>query len=270
MTRERLVELIRKRESLLCVGLDTDIDRIPEFLRKEKHPLFAFNKQIIDATREACVSYKLNTAFYEAHGSKGWEEMHMTAEYIGEQHFKIADAKRGDIGNTAKMYERAFFENMTFDAITLSPYMGKDSIEPFLKKEDKWAIVLGHTSNEGAADLQKIKTENGNYFYEETIKRVSSWGKNLMFVVGATKPEAFESIRKLIPELFLLVPGIGAQGGDLEAVLKAGLNDEAGLLINSSRGIIYASDGNDFAEAAGIKAFQMRDEMRAIMNTFEV
>lgn len=271
MNRNELVKLIHERKSVLCVGLDTDSKRLPEVLKKEKYPLFKFNKEIIDASAEYTVAYKINTAFYEALGASGWEQMQMTAEYISDRHFKIADAKRGDIGNTADMYAEAFFKQMNFDSITLSPYMGKDSIEPFLKHEGKWAIVLAHTSNPGAFDFQTIITESGEALYVELVKKVSSWGDRIMFVVGATKPEAFRKIREICPSSFLLVPGVGAQGGDLETVMREGLvSSDAGLLINSSRGIIYASSDKDFAEKAGINAFQLQSKMSEFLHNFGV
>ena len=270
MTREQLVSLIRERSSLLCVGLDTDINKIPAHLRSAKNPLFEFNKAIIDATAQYTVAFKINTAFYEAHGASGWEQMQLTADYIGNSHFKIADAKRGDIGNTADMYARAFFSEMDFDSVTLSPYMGRDSIQPFLEYEDKWAIVLGHTSNQGALDFQTIRTESGELLYEKMIMKMKDWSDRIMFVVGATKSEAFKSLRAICPQHFFLVPGVGAQGGDMESVIRDGHNSDAGLLINSSRGIIYASSESDFAEKAGMKAFQIQEEMRALLDKFGV
>ncbi len=235
----------------------------------EPDPVFSFNKEIIDATRDLCVSYKINTAFYEAQGLKGWATMEKTVQFIGDHHFKIADAKRGDIGNTSNQYAKAFFEAMPFDAVTFAPYMGADSVKPFLQHKGKWAIVLGLTSNEGAQDFEMLHT-GGEFTYEKVIEKVAEWGssENLMFVVGATQEEAFESIRKQVPDHFFLVPGVGAQGGDLEAVSKAGMNSQCGLLVNSSRSIIYASSKEDFADAAQKETQKIQQEMREYLDKF--
>ena len=272
MTRQELIAQIRKKKSYLCVGLDTDITKIPKHLLAEPDPVFAFNKAIIDATKDLCVSYKINTAFYEALGVKGWEAMEKTVHYIGDAHFKIADAKRGDIGNTSDQYAKAFFENMPFDAITVAPYMGEDSVKPFLQYEGKWAIVLGLTSNKGANDfeLKQLLSENGEshlraaYLYERVLNTVSKWGtiENLMFVVGATQAEEFVNIREIIPDHFLLVPGVGAQGGSLKEISEKAMNKDCGILVNASRAIIYASDGEDFAEKARIIAKEYQEEMK--------
>src|SRR5689334_2409804 len=242
MTRKELVDQIFTKKSYLCVGLDTDITKIPKHLLSEADPVFAFNKAIIDATKDLCVAYKINTAFYEALGLKGWEAMEKTVNYIGSGHFTIADAKRGDIGNTADQYASAFFETLPFDAITVAPYMGEDSVKPFLKHEGKWAIVLGLTSNPGAADFELQKTGE-DYLYELVLKKTMTWGdtSNLMFVIGATQASEFTRIREITPDHFYLVPGVGAQGGSLEEISKKALNKDCGLLVNASRAIIYAS-----------------------------
>lgn len=264
MTKEELIEQIRKKQSFLCVGLDTDISKIPSHLLSEKDPVFAFNKQIIDATLPYCVSYKINTAFYESIGSKGWESLEKTAEYLPNEIFSIADAKRGDIGNTTDMYAKAFFENMSFDAVTVAPYMGADSIAPFLKYEGKWTIILALTSNPTSSDFQLQKLEGTSQeLYKKVLESTSALGNdgNTMYVVGATKAEELEKIRKIIPHHFLLIPGVGAQGGSLADVVKWGKTADCGLLINSSRNIIYASNGFDFAEAAGKAACAIQKEM---------
>lgn len=269
MKRQELISQIRNKESFLCVGLDTDIRKIPEHLRRLDDPVFAFNKEIIDRTKDYAVSYKLNLAFYESLGIEGWKSLQRTVEYIPDNLFTIADAKRGDIGNTADMYARAFFERLNFDAVTLSPYMGKDSIEPFLSYDGKWAIVLGLTSNEGSGDFQtkELAGKEGRKLYEEVIATCASWGRpdNMMFVVGATRDEHFEGIRQLVPDHFFLVPGVGAQGGSLEGVARKGMNGDVGLLVNSSRGIIYQSQGIDFGEKAEIAARDLRDQMKKIL-----
>ncbi len=266
MNRETLVQEIKNKASFLCVGLDTDIKKIPTHLLGESDPVFAFNKSIIDATKEHCVSYKINTAFYEALGSKGWESMERTLNYIPSNIFTIADAKRGDIGNTSDMYARAFFETLHFDAVTLAPYMGKDSIEPFFKYKNKWGIVLALTSNSGSQDYEQQNIGNEK-LYERVIKNTCEIGNasNLMFVVGATKPQELGAIRKLVPEHFFLVPGVGAQGGSLSDVCEHGMNKDCGLLINASRSIIYASNGLDFAEKAKEEAQKMNGEMKKIL-----
>ena len=261
MTTKQLTEQIRTKQSLLCVGLDTDIAKIPPHLLKEEDPIFAFNKAIIEATHPYAVAYKPNTAFYEAQGEKGWRSLKKTIEYLNSNHpdiFTIADAKRGDIGNTSTMYAKAFFEEMDFDSVTVAPYMGKDSVEPFLAFKDKHTILLALTSNEGAFDFQtqKIGTDE---LYKKVLRTSLTWqnSENLMYVVGATKAVFLKEIREIVPQHFLLVPGVGAQGGSLEEVCKYGLNDVYGLLINSSRGIIYASKGEDFAEVAAKKAKEL-------------
>lgn len=272
MTRVQLIEQIRKKNSYLCVGLDTDIKKIPSHLLSEDDPVFAFNKSIIDATMDYCVSYKINTAFYEAMGVKGWETMEKTVRYIPDTHFKIADAKRGDIGNTSEQYAHAFFETLPFDSITVAPYMGEDSIKPFLQYDGKWAVVLGLTSNKGAADfeLQQLLSTNGEahlrprYLYENVLDTVSKWGsaENLMFVVGATQADEFTNIRSIIPDHFLLVPGVGAQGGSLKDISEKAMNQDVGILVNVSRGIIYASSGTDFLDAAEREARKYAEEMK--------
>ena len=268
MTRQQLIEQIRAKQSYLCVGLDTDINKIPVHLRKEADPVFAFNKAIIDATKDLCVAYKINTAFYEALGAKGWECMEKTVRYIGTGHFTIADAKRGDIGNTCDQYARAFFETMPFDSITVAPYMGEDSVKPFLQYAGKWAIVLGLTSNPGAADFELSKVDTGNggstFLYEQVLRKTAQWGRpdNLMFVVGATQANEFVHIRRLTPDHFLLVPGVGAQGGSLKEISEKAMNKDVGILVNVSRAIIYASSSETFAEDARAVAKEYRDEMK--------
>lgn len=271
MTRQQLIDQIRQKKSYLCVGLDTDLSKIPPHLHTKPNPVVAFNKAIIDATKDHCVSYKINTAFYEAMGVKGWEALEETVHYIPSTHFKIADAKRGDIGNTSSQYAKAFFEAMPFDAVTVAPYMGEDSVRPFLEYEGKWAIVLGLTSNKGAADfeLQQFLSANGEahlraeYLYERVLRTVSGWGNssNLMFVVGATQAEEFVNIRSIIPDHFLLVPGVGAQGGSLQEISQKAMNDDCGLLVNASRAVIYASADEDFAARAGEVAGSYQSEM---------
>ena len=262
MNRLQLVKQIQQKRSFLCVGLDTDPLKIPKHLRSNVDAVFQFNKAIIDATKDQCVSYKVNTAFYEAQGLKGWEAMEKTLHYIPSTHFKIADAKRGDIGNTSSQYAKTFFETLPFDAVTVAPYMGEDSVRPFLEYKDKFAIVLGLTSNKGANDfeLQKIGED---YLYEKVLTTVASWGSadNLMFVVGATQATELVNIRKIIPEHFLLVPGVGFQGGSLEEVSKYGMNKNCGLLVNASRAIIYASEKENFANEATEIATQYQVEM---------
>jgi orotidine-5'-phosphate decarboxylase len=263
MNRNQLVETIRQKRSYLCVGLDTDIAKIPKHLLAAADPVFEFNKQIIDATRDFCVSYKINTAFYEAQGLKGWDAMQKTVGYIPSTHFKIADAKRGDIGNTSSQYAKAFFETMDFDAITVAPYMGEDSIRPFLEYEGKWAIVLGLTSNAGAKDFE-LQKSGDEFLYEKVLQTVSRWGttENLMFVIGATQAGEFERIRKLTPEHFYLVPGVGSQGGSLKDISAKALNKDYGILVNVSRTVIYASAKEDFAEKAAGVAKRLMDEMK--------
>lgn len=272
MTRNQLIEQIFQKKTYLCVGLDTDITKIPAHLQNHPDAIFEFNKAIIDATKDFCVSYKINTAFYEAMGLKGWDAMQRTAEYIPSTHFKIADAKRGDIGNTSSQYAKAFFETMNFDAVTVAPYMGEDSVRPFLEYEGKWAIVLGLTSNKGANDfeLKQLVSDNGEehlrpqYLYERVLNTVAKWGTtdNLMFVVGATQPEEFINIRSIIPDHFLLVPGVGAQGGSLKDISEKAANKDCGLLVNASRAVIYASEKENFAEEAKAIAQQYQFEMQ--------
>ncbi len=258
-----LVEQIHLKRSYLCVGLDSDIAKIPKFLLSESDPLFAFNKHIIDATKEHCVAYKINTAFYESIGNLGWEAMEKTVNYIPEDIFKIADAKRADIGNTSKMYAKAFFEDMPFDAVTVSPYMGSDSVLPFLEYKNKWIILLALTSNEGSKDFQLLKTGD-EYLYEKVINVSKQWGsaENMMYVIGATHPQKFVEIRKLLPNHFLLVPGVGAQGGDLSEISKNGLNKNCGLLVNVSRQIIYADNSENYAHKAAEQAAEYHGVMR--------
>jgi orotidine-5'-phosphate decarboxylase len=283
MTRQELVKQIFTKKTYLCVGLDSDITKIPKHLLSKPDPVFAFNKAIIDATKNLCVAYKINTAFYEANGLKGWESLERTVHYIGNDHFKIADAKRGDIGNTSSQYAKAFFEAMPFDAITVAPYMGEDSVKPFLDYKDKWTIVLGLTSNPGATDfeLKRVLIDTDQfedevhiakhltpYLYETVLKTVAEWGTpgNLMFVIGATQADQFTAIRKLTPNHFYLVPGVGAQGGSLKQISeKAMIKDDCGLLVNVSRAIIFASDKEDFAEKAGSMAKEYQEEMKSYL-----
>jgi orotidine-5'-phosphate decarboxylase len=283
MTRKELVAQIFKKRTYLCIGLDTDIEKIPKHLLSSPDPQFAFNKAIIDATKDLCVSYKINTAFYEALGAKGWESLERTVNYIPTEHFKIADAKRGDIGNTSQQYAKAFFETMDFDAVTVAPYMGEDSIRPFLEYENKWAIVLGLTSNTGSADFELktitestevleegvhvTKTENV-FLYEMVLKKVADWGspENLMFVIGATQPDEFTNCRKISPEHFYLVPGVGAQGGSLKEISETAITKDCGILVNVSRAIIYASSQEDFAEQARKVAKDYQNEMDLFLN----
>lgn len=265
MTTQDLVAQIRKKNSFLCIGLDTDLEKIPTYLLSEKDPVFSFNKAIIDATHKFAVAYKPNIAFYEARGLQGWQSLTRTMDYLNENYpeiFTIADAKRGDIGNTSTMYAKAFLQEMGFDSVTVAPYMGRDSVEPFLEFRDKHAIMLALTSNDGAFDFQTLET-GGTPLYTKVIEVSRTWKNSdrLMYVVGATKPEYFAEIRKIIPDSFLLVPGIGAQGGSLEEVCKYGLNKNIGLLVNSSRGVIYANETNTFAEIAAAKAEVIQCEM---------
>jgi orotidine-5'-phosphate decarboxylase len=264
MNRSQLVDQVRRKKSYLCVGLDTDISKIPKHLLSNPDPVFEFNKQIIDATKDMCVCYKINTAFYESLGVKGWEAMEKTVDYIPSTHFKIADAKRGDIGNTSSQYARAFFETLNFDAVTVAPYMGEDSVKPFLEYKDKWTIVLGLTSNPGAHDFELQKTGD-EYLYEKVLKSVSQWGtpENLMFVIGATQADWFEKVRKLTPDHFYLVPGVGFQGGSLKDISEKAMNRDVGILVNASRAIIYASEKEDFASEATVIASQYQREMAA-------
>jgi orotidine-5'-phosphate decarboxylase len=271
MTRTQLFHEIKEKESFLCVGLDPDPNKMAKHLLDMEDPIFEFNKAIIDATLPYAIAYKPNVAFYESLGIKGWEALAKTSAYLPDNVLKIADAKRGDIGNTSHHYAKAFFEHMNFDAITLAPYMGEDSITPFLSYDTKWSIILGSTSNQGFFDFQDLLLENGDEkLYEAVIRKTARWGTkhNTMYVVGATRAEKLLNIRHLIPEHFLLVPGVGAQGGDLDAVCKYGMNKQGGLLINSSRGIIYASDGEDFAEAAGEAARKLQQAMAAAIGKY--
>lgn len=263
MTRSELVEQIKARKSFLCVGLDTDMSKIPAILNGSDDPAFEFNKKIIDATQDFCVAYKLNTAFYEANGSAGWESLKKTIEYIPASHFVIADAKRGDIGNTSTMYAKAFFENLHADAVTVAPYMGEDSVRPFLQFNGKWTILLALTSNEGSRDFQYFEINDDLPLYKKVILKSQDWGttENLMYVVGATRIEQLTEIRQIAPEHFLLIPGVGAQGGSLKEVAEKTLIKDYGILINSSREIIYASSGEDFAEKAAEKAQTLQQEM---------
>ncbi|MEO1436958.1 MAG: orotidine-5'-phosphate decarboxylase [Bacteroidota bacterium] len=267
MNYAELVEQIRSKRSYLCVGLDTDIKKIPEHLLDYQDPVFEFNKRIIEATQDVCVAYKPNIAFYEAQGPKGWESLAKTLAYIPKTHFSIADAKRGDIGNTSSLYARTFFETYDFDSITVAPYMGHDSVKPFLAFEDKWVILLGLTSNPGSSDFQFQALESGKLVYQQVLETAKSWSNEsqLMFVVGATHPARFQDIRRILPKHFLLVPGVGAQGGDLEGLSDYGLTEDIGLLVNSTRGIIYASQGTDFAEVARQKALELQQAMASIL-----
>ena len=270
MTHSELFQKIVQKKSFLCVGLDTEIEKIPSFLLKKKNPIFEFNKRIIDATHEFTVAYKPNVAFYESEGIAGWTALSDTVNYIVKNYpdiFIIADAKRGDIGNTSKMYAKGFFENMPFDAVTVAPYMGEDSVTPFLSYKDKWAIVLALTSNKGADDFQ-YHNEDGIKLFERVLSVSQKWGNinNLMYVVGATRAEMLKDIRKLVPDHFLLVPGVGAQGGSLEEVAKYGMNNKCGLLVNSSRGIIFAGSGTDFDVIAGQKAKEIQLEMEKYLS----
>lgn len=271
MIRQQLVEQIFEKRSYLCVGLDTDLSKIPRHLLSKPDPVFTFNKAIIDATKDLCVAYKVNTAFYEAQGVEGWQAMEKTVNYIGDKHFKIADAKRGDIGNTSDQYAKAFFDTLPFDAITVAPYMGKDSVQPFLKYYGKWAIVLGLTSNQGANDFEFKKmaredTRHGvdEFLYERVLKTVSAWGneENLMFVIGATHPDEFTHVRKLTPHHFYLVPGVGAQGGSLKEISEKAMTTDCGILVNASRAIIYAGENENFADEARAIAQQYQFEMK--------
>jgi orotidine-5'-phosphate decarboxylase len=263
MNREQLISNIKKKRSFLCVGLDTDIDRVPAILRNSDDPVFEFNKLIIDATKDHCIAYKPNIAFYESLGPKGWDSLQRTIDYIPEDIFTIADAKRGDIGNTSAMYAKTFFSTYDFDSVTVAPYMGHDSVQPFLQHENKWVILLALTSNSGADDFQQLLDADGTRIFEHVLKVSASWGtpENLMYVIGATKAKQLEQIRAIAPDHFLLVPGVGAQGGSLDDVCKYGMNDDVGLIINASRSVIYASSESDFAEKAAAAASSIRIEM---------
>jgi orotidine-5'-phosphate decarboxylase len=266
MTRAELFSQIQQKSSFLCVGLDPDLAKIPAHLKSEPDPIFSFCREIIEATADYAVAYKPNIAFFEALGAKGWESLEKVLEVIPSSTFSIADAKRGDIGNTSSLYAKAFFEDLNFDSVTVAPYMGKDSVEPFLAFENKHTIMLALTSNEGAFDFQTVNT-NGQELYKTVLETSKNWknSQNLMYVVGATKAEYFTEIRKIVPNSFLLVPGVGAQGGSLAEVCKYGMSENIGLLINSSRGIIYASNGTDFAEKAREEAFKLQQEMKSIL-----
>lgn len=275
MNREQLIEQINTKKSFLCVGLDTDIKKIPQHLLQEEDPIFAFNKAIIDATAPYCVSYKPNLAFYEAFGVKGMVSFEKTIKYLKENypnHFIIADAKRGDIGNTSAMYARTFFEEYGIDSITVAPYMGEDSVTPFLTYEGKWVILLALTSNKGSHDFQLTEDTQGEKLFEKVLRISQQWGNenNMMYVVGATQGKMFEDIRRVAPRHFLLVPGVGAQGGSLEEVCRYGMTDECGLLINSSRAIIYASDKENFAEIAAEKAKELQMQMKDILDNYKI
>jgi len=277
MTKQELFENIQRKKSFLCVGLDTDVNKIPEHLFDDSEdPIFDFNKAIIDATADLCVAYKPNLAFYESLGLQGWEVLERTVDYIRENYpdqFIIADAKRGDIGNTSAMYARTFFGNMDFDSVTVAPYMGEDSVTPFLTYEGKWVTLLALTSNKGALDFQLMKDKSsGDLLYEKVLKTSQAWGtdENMMYVVGATKAEMLTDVRAIVPEHFLLVPGIGAQGGSLEEVAKYGLNSTCGLLVNSSRQIIYASSEKDYAEAARAEALRVQTDMEYLLKQAEL
>jgi orotidine-5'-phosphate decarboxylase len=276
MTKQELFENIKRKKSFLCIGLDTDIAKIPEFLFDETDDaVFQFNKAIIDATADLCVAYKPNLAFYESLGLEGWEVLERTVDYIRENYpdqFIIADAKRGDIGNTSAMYARTFFGNMDFDSVTVAPYMGEDSVSPFLTYIGKWVTLLALTSNKGALDFQFMRDDKGEFLFEKVLKTSMKWGtdENMMYVVGATKAQMLSDIRTIIPNHFLLVPGVGAQGGSLEEVAKFGLNDTCGLLVNSSRQIIYASTEKDYAEAAQMEALKVQTEMEFILKQAEL
>lgn len=270
MNKQQLIHTIREKRSFLCVGLDTDLKKIPAHLLNANNPIFAFNKAIIDATAPYCVAYKPNLAFYECFGLEGWKALEETVAYIKSQHpehFVIADAKRGDIGNTSAMYARALFETMNVDALTVAPYMGEDSVTPFLQYPDKWVILLALTSNKGSADFQLLEDSGGERLFEKVIRRSSAWAdsEQMMYVVGATRGKLFEDIRRVAPQSFLLVPGVGAQGGSLDEVCRYGMTNECGLLVNSSRGIIYASNGEDFAETAAEKARELQQQMSLLL-----
>ena len=270
MNRATLISAIFRKKSFLCIGLDTEPAKIPPHLLVTDDPVFEFNRQIIDATRDLCVAYKPNIAFYEALGPSGWNTLAKTIEYIGDQHFIIADAKRGDIGNTSRMYAEAFFNQLHCDAITVAPYMGEDSVTPFLEFEGKWAILLALTSNQGSNDFQRDWLEDARQqLWEKVMQRSQNWGspENMMFVIGATHPEAFLRVREIAPDHFLLVPGVGAQGGDLALICQYGLNKDVGLLVNASRSILYASSGEDFDQKARAEAKKLQQEMETIVGT---
>ncbi len=271
MTKEQLLEQIIRKQSFLCVGLDTDVDKIPTHLKQEADPVFAFNKAIIDATAPFAIAFKPNLAFYEKYGVSGWQSLEKTIEYLNSNYpdiFTIADAKRADIGNTSAAYAQTFFQTLGFDSLTVAPYMGSDSVEPFLRHKDKWVILLALTSNPGSADFQTMKTgESGERLYEQVIRTSQKWAspEQLMYVIGATHPKEMGTIRALAPDHFLLVPGIGTQGGDLQEIARQGFNDQCGLIVNSSRAIIYASNGPDFALKAATEAEKVQLQMKQIL-----
>lgn len=268
MTREELIAQIREKRSFLCVGLDTDLKKIPPHFLEMEDPIFEFNKAIIDATKDYCVAYKPNIAFYECHGPKGWESLKKTIDYIPDNIFTIADAKRGDIGNTSRYYADTFFDYLNADSVTIAPYMGEDSVTPFFEHPNKWVILLALTSNKGALDFQFIADGNNEELYKKVLRKSQGWGsqENLMYVVGATRAEGIGEVRKLVPNHFFLVPGVGAQGGSLSDVANYGWNDDCGLLVNSSRGIIYASNASDFAEKATEAARSLQEQMAKILD----
>ncbi|GGG28997.1 orotidine-5'-phosphate decarboxylase [Pontibacter amylolyticus] len=272
MTREKLFEQILQKKSYLCIGLDTDPKRLPEHLLDHEDPVFEFNRQIVEATADLCVAYKPNIAFYEAQGPKGWVSLEKTLEVIPEEIFTIADAKRGDIGNTSELYARAFFETMNFDSITVAPYMGADSVKPFLVQPGRWVILLALTSNPGSKDFQMLKLSDGNeeYLFEQVLRESANWASvgQMMYVVGATQGEYIERVRAIVPNHFLLVPGVGAQGGSLEEISRLGMNQQCGLLVNSSRAIIYASSGRDFADKARAAALKVQKEMEQYLEQY--
>lgn len=263
MTRAELISFIRKQQSFLCLGLDSDIDKIPKHLLNDEDPVFSFNKIIIDATKDFCVAYKPNIAFYESRGIAGWQSLRKTLEYIPKSHFTIADAKRGDIGNTSAMYAETFFKTYPFHSVTVAPYMGKDSVQPFLDWKDKWTILLALTSNSGADDFEQLETTSGKPVYEHVLRTASSWAtsEQLMFVAGATRVEELQKLRAIVPDYFLLIPGVGAQGGNLQEVIEASITQDIGILVNASRSILFASSSLDFAEAARNEAMKMQQEM---------
>lgn len=267
MTKLELIQQIKKKQSFLCVGLDTDLNKIPKHLLDCEDPIFEFNKQIIDATKDYCVAYKPNIAFYECHGSQGWESLKKTVDYIPKEIFTIADAKRGDIGNTSTYYAKTFFEYMDFDSVTVAPYMGEDSVTPFLEFEDKWVILLALTSNKGALDFQMIEDKHGERLFEKVIKKSAEWAdaSKLMYVVGATRSEGIGEVRNIAPNHFFLVPGVGAQGGSLADVAQFGWNDDCGLLVNSSRGIIYAGQDESFGQASAQAAQDLQVQMAQVL-----
>ena len=265
--KEWLSSLISEKKSVLCVGLDSDISKFPDCVLGQADPIFEFNRQIIDYTKEYCVAFKLNIAFYESLGMSGWHSLQKTLDYIPKNHLVIADAKRGDIGNTSQHYAKTFFETFECDGITVNPYMGKDSVAPFLEYKNKWSILLALTSNAGSSDIQQLQTKDGSMVFENVLKTSQSWGSidQIMYVVGATKASQLQSIRAIVPDHFLLIPGVGAQGGQVGEVMENGMCDGVGLLINSSRSIIFASHGNDFGKAAGIEAKKLQAEMQQLL-----